>query len=407
MKKLLLVLLCALPYFLSAQSVTTSVIKEKSSVKQMLKSRLDAGLKTAKEKSFTNQMINDLQAENRVSAYAGTENNLPDSINIYWGEGKLLVAKVVFKYDDKGRIVQERVFYDISEDGIIEENEGFVADYVYTQKGDLIELEVKASVFVGDYGFLALKEVSLYRPEDLSSHIEIYRVVFVESESYSQIEYQISYYEDDESDDGVFERKATEFDTEGRPIFAEGIDHEQSPFRYSLEYNEKGLISVVTFLNSDDSPHRKTEYTYNEDNQLITETISEYWNGNVGTYTKNYEYDEKGNPNYYYEDFGDEGMGILIYLTNYYSTGSTPDANDVISIKSNIYPNPTSDVLNVTLDGADNAVITLVNAVGSVVVQQNIGNSVTTIPVQSLAKGYYFLIVQTSKGTKTHKVIIR
>ena len=404
MKKLLLILF-ALPFLLNAQNVTTSVIKEKSSVKQMLKSRLEQGLKSAKDKPFTMQTMTDLQAENRVSTYAGAENNLPDSINIYWGEGKLLVAKVVFKYDDKGRILQEKVFYDANEDGSTEENEGFIADYVYTQKGDLIELEVTVSFTLGDiYG---LKEVSLYRPEDLSSHIEIYRLAFVENESYSQIEYYVYYYDEDGSleETASLERKVTEFDTKGRPIFVEGIDHEQNPFRYSIEYNDKDLISVVTFLNSDDSPHRKIEYSYNEDSQLITETISEYWNGNVGTYTNNYEYDEKGNPNCYYEDFGDEDQGILIYLTNFYS--STPDANDVFSIKSNIYPNPVSDVLNVTIDGADNAVITLVNAAGSVVVQQKASQSITSIPVQSFAKGNYFLIIKTDKGIKTHKVIIR
>ena len=59
------------------------------------------------------------------------------------------------------------------------------------------------------------------------------------------------------------------------------------------------------------------------------------------------------------------------------------------------------------IEGADNAVLTLVIAQGTMLMKQKKDSQLITIPVSNYDKGYYFLIIRTNKGTKTHKVIIR
>ena len=211
----------------------------------------------------------------------------------------------------------------------------------------------------------------------------------------------------------------TKFDDKDRPlecidsVFNEDGYYADAIFIYT--YNESGLFSSVSYGSKvqDESEEKwninyKKYYTYNEDGKIIKEVTSFYYEEEEMDWVSesaDYYYDEHGNLIkiiYTYED----GEIEEISFTNFYSSGS--NANEVfLSVKSNIYPNPASDVLNVTIEGADNAVITLVNAAGSIVVQQKTSNLVTSIPVRFFSKGYYFLTVKTSKGTKTHKVIIR
>ena len=82
--------------------------------------------------------------------------------------------------------------------------------------------------------------------------------------------------------------------------------------------------------------------------------------------------------------------------------------NEVISsILSVVYPNPAADVLNVRIESAGEALITLVNLLGSTVFQQTTSQAVTAISVQSFTKGLYILTIQIGGQTKAHKVIIR
>jgi len=73
---------------------------------------------------------------------------------------------------------------------------------------------------------------------------------------------------------------------------------------------------------------------------------------------------------------------------------------------STVYPNPTSDVINVSFRSADEAVITLINMNGSVVFRQKTRQPVTTIPIKSLNKGRYLVHIQAGESMETHKIII-
>ena len=401
MKKLIL-FLGVLPYLLSAQNATMNVIKEKSLANQMtIDRRTEYQSTVTKSNRFAKKLIKEIRAENRVSTYTNTEINLPDSVYMYEGEEKVFYGKAYFTFDENGRLAQLRIFFDYNGDGIFDE-EG-IDDYVYTQKGDLIEEDVISSIYTHDKWDYYDREVRIYNPSNMDFSIEYY-----------------DYYYDEDSWVLDWQEITTEFDDKGRPLVIMETTPRLENFanRNNITYNERGLISSIISYRLEDVDkwelNRKTVFYYNEADQATKEAHYYYWYDTneisdekvwLFSYSIDYEYDEKGNENRYCLT-EEDGTIELSYYTYYYP--SDPTGNDVtFSVQSSIYPNPVSDVLYVTLEGADNATITLVNAVGSVLVQQKTNRSVTSIPVQSIAKGYYFLIVQTSKGIKTHTVIIR
>jgi len=86
-----------------------------------------------------------------------------------------------------------------------------------------------------------------------------------------------------------------------------------------------------------------------------------------------------------------------------YNISGKLSKNDFVSQNFNIYPNPTSDILNISLE--NNLVL------DHVTIYNNLGQVVKTatenvIDVTQLAKGLYFVEVTTNQGKATKKVII-
>jgi hypothetical protein len=149
--------------------------------------------------------------------------------------------------------------------------------------------------------------------------------------------------------------------------------------RAGLEINRPDSVNIY-FDKGKKGLIGKTHYKYDERGNLISMIFrSEFSNGDV------YDYEE--------------------YYTNFYPKGT---ANEVIStIQSAVYPNPATEVLIVSIKGAGEALITLVNMNGSTVFQQNTNQEVTMIPLQSVATGYYILTIKASGQITSHKVIKR
>jgi hypothetical protein len=75
-------------------------------------------------------------------------------------------------------------------------------------------------------------------------------------------------------------------------------------------------------------------------------------------------------------------------------------------IQANVYPNPTSDVLQIELDETlNNAVATLQDVQGKVVYSQSIEGKQTSMSVGHLVKGMYMLHI-SAKGKELNKKII-
>jgi hypothetical protein len=327
--------------------------------------------------------------------------NLPDTIYTYWEEEKNLYSIGAITYDDKGRIIQEKGRRDTNGDGIINENDGeYKVEYTYTQKGDVLETQEVRSVQKDGLWINTSKVVGTQKSPDI----------------------QLDYLMYDYIDDGWFlwsKTVAAKYNEKGLPIMYHDTTFMENGFdssRMDLTYNENDMCdTMVIFIPSaalvigyEWIPSQKMELNYNENNSRKKDAYFEYdivdeeW---YFTFSVEYTYDDKGNLSSMKEIDNDGEIIDSEYYTNIYSSSVANE--EIFTVESSIYPNPVSDVLNVTINGTSEAIVTLVSVNGSIVIQQKVQQSTVTIPVSSLAKGYYFLTVQTAQGTKTHKVIIK
>ncbi|SFN92974.1 Por secretion system C-terminal sorting domain-containing protein [Paenimyroides ummariense] len=101
--------------------------------------------------------------------------------------------------------------------------------------------------------------------------------------------------------------------------------------------------------------------------------------------------------------FSNSDNGNLFGQVRVYDISGMLSTNDFVSQNFNIYPNPTSDVLNINLE--NNLVLE------QVIIYNNLGQVVKTstenvIDVSHLATGLYFVEVTTNQGKATKKVIV-
>lgn len=371
MKKNLL-LFCVLPCLLNAQSVSRDVMNEKAFFKQLLEK----------------------QQADLISLSSDAHENLPDTIYTYLGEERLLESIEKMIYEENGNKQQIKGLKDLNGDGIISADEMTKVDYSYKLKNDTLEIQEIYAVLHDDWVDVS-KTVSIQKSPDI------------------QLEYSI-YTKRDDAWSLVIKLIAVEFNEKGLPVLYNIYNSDMTVggdisfyMCREITYDEKNRYSTFTDFFPDAFPAAKIKFNYNENEKLEKVIRYDYKLENEDLffdYMVEYTYDDKGNLSSKIKK-NESGIEEAIYYTNIYP--STVSIDPVFSVHSIVYPNPVSDVLNVTIDGAEQAVITIINASGSIVSQQKTQQSTTSIPVNTLAKGYYFLTVQTAKGTKTHKVIIK
>jgi len=101
---------------------------------------------------------------------------------------------------------------------------------------------------------------------------------------------------------------------------------------------------------------------------------------------------------------GTGGGGLGVYNEN----GIPVYVKEIVSSVSrvNIFPNPTSDKLNIELlDNVNISNIEIINIQGSLIKSQSITNNQHTIDVSDLSAGIYFCVFKTNEGTQTLKLI--
>jgi len=380
MKKILL-LVCALPCLLSAQNAPVkNVLKDKRSIQQVMKS-LAVGTQ-----------------DKAVSLRSGTGNNLPDSIYTYSDkEKKNLTKKTYIKYNVDGRKTEERmiVWWGDSQ-------EEAKTEYTYTSEGGKVKQEIILYwKNEGVWEIAGSKDMYVFSASDLVNPIEQYWYGYDDKnwKLYSKfiaVEFDAA-------------KRPTVYDGEGLSGSEDGTE-EWITARITVTYNTQGLKSLKSYFWFSTVLVFKEEFFYNNLGQLIKHVAYEYeFDGSLyATETNEYTYDNRGNESAMLSRYqwaeGDYEESAE-YYTNFYPNGT---GSEIIStVQSSIYPNPVSDVLNVSLSEAGEAFLTLVNLTGSIVYQQQTSHAVTTIPVGSFAKGYYILSVQSGGRTAVHKVIIR
>ena len=71
----------------------------------------------------------------------------------------------------------------------------------------------------------------------------------------------------------------------------------------------------------------------------------------------------------------------------------------------NVYPNPSNGIVNIELEGNQTFLVQVIDVVGKLISEENI-NSNTTLNLQDLERGVYFITVSDSETSQTTKVII-
>lgn len=122
--------------------------------------------------------------------------------------------------------------------------------------------------------------------------------------------------------------------------------------------------------------------------------------------------DASGVTDWYWTGFGADvvpSLGLYLNLPAHLITNvSTVNTTEGAELK--VYPNPTSDVLNVsfTLDNADNVMYIMTDMTGRVVNilnSKNVTSEIQTIDVSGLAAGVYMITAKTSKGISTERFV--
>lgn len=89
------------------------------------------------------------------------------------------------------------------------------------------------------------------------------------------------------------------------------------------------------------------------------------------------------------------------------STYLVSSTEDVVSIDANIYPNPASDVLNISYDSSGPVDIQLYNALGALVYNKKIASSnMTAIDLSNWSSGLYTVVLQSDGQTLARTVVV-
>ena len=369
---LLLICVCAFPCLLSAQYATVkNVLKGKMSIQQVLKNLPPEKL-------------------SQVTTRAGAASNLPDSIYAYNDAAKKdLYSKTFITYNADGLPTEQR---EVGASGWEEKTV-----WTYTLKNGLVTVEEISYYLRNGVWEAESKMVVVLKEPDLVNPIEIYYYAWegewIQNTKAVAIEFDAAKHPT------VYELEMLSYDEDDKEITINA--------QMEVAYYANGLMHTRSILIPTGNPAepsllvQKEEYFYDDALQNTKIIYTDNLEGD--TYINEMKYDEKGNVNYAkyeYESFTDE-----TYYTNFYPTDN---ANDVIhTVQTVVYPNPASDVLNVRIGDAGEALITMVNMTGNLVFQQKTNQAVTSIPLQSFAKGYYILTIQAGAGITTHKVIVR
>ena len=92
-------------------------------------------------------------------------------------------------------------------------------------------------------------------------------------------------------------------------------------------------------------------------------------------------------------------------ITTASATGITPVENAEPS--AIVFPNPASDILYVESNSSKIKTIHVINTTGQIVYSNEVNAMKTQIEINSLNTGVYFVQVETDKGIKTQKIIIK
>ncbi|MDR0756876.1 MAG: T9SS type A sorting domain-containing protein [Tannerella sp.] len=347
--------------------------------------------------------FNRLQTKNDMALRSESIDNLPDSTYTYY-DGRLHKA-VSIKYNEDGWPVLEKGYTDFALTG--SPNDDVKREYTYTHEGDFLVQE--AVVYIMPYRDGVWHKFSKTISYINANNLAVKEILYYPHES--------STWELNE----VF--ASVEYNEKGNPTVAvdsiPGVGGQlKAIMRFEIFYDSQDRISGFnTFAPHGGTgewiPEERISITYDErGNRLDTHFIQDK-SGEWKTVSYLIEtlYDERGNIISETEKTPGEDGEYHIRWSDTYRHVYLPDvitsAPGIESGNSSvIYPSPADSYVTVSLQEAENALVTLVDISGKVVARQAIGRQ-AIIPVNYLSRGIYLLTVKTEKGTDVHKLIVK
>ncbi len=107
-------------------------------------------------------------------------------------------------------------------------------------------------------------------------------------------------------------------------------------------------------------------------------------------------------------NLSENGTAIVLDSTDYQYPTSIVEVNGK-SIETNVYPNPASDLVSVSVNGINNFIVTVYDISGRQVSETRVSNNFTQISVNTLNNGVYFMKVSDTSGNQLaiEKIVIK
>jgi hypothetical protein len=86
--------------------------------------------------------------------------------------------------------------------------------------------------------------------------------------------------------------------------------------------------------------------------------------------------------------------------------GANVGINENVGSEVSIYPNPTSDVLNISTNSNDLSELIIKDITGKIVLNKNFNNNIK-VNTENYAKGIYLIAVKNNLGTVSEKITVQ
>lgn len=178
----------------------------------------------------------------------------------------------------------------------------------------------------------------------------------------------------------------------------------------------------VTAIETGETVHFTNNTTVTLNNEPYTGTVHYQWLFNANYLLRSDATSTDENPSYAYETAGvytvalaasDEEIIISEIGGGWYPTKIKEDyiiVTDPVSIEEtaiseiNVYPNPTSSIINIAAEGMQN--ITIMDMTGRVVLSKDVNSNFETISAEGFAKANYMVRITTADGVVVKNIVV-
>ena len=149
--------------------------------------------------------------------------------------------------------------------------------------------------------------------------------------------------------------------------------------------------ATITFTNTSTNAHH-IAWTFEggnpessiENSVTVTYSGTGYYNATLTAYNEN-------------ETISDtKTIGVMVWISD--------NINETTISEINVYPNPTSSVINISAEGMQN--ITIIDMIGRVVMSKDVNSNFETISAEGFAKANYMVRIATADGVVVKNIVV-